>query len=214
MGGNAGLGEWVGIERILLPDGNWDELYAETDRVEERLREEGASVYRIPIGGSSVLGGYGFYLAGRELDAQCRALDLPDFDVLFTASSSGSTHTGLMMSLGDRTRVIGIACDPEPAIAEEFAVVGRGLGAMLELPAPAPTDYELDFGYVGPGYGVPSDAGNEAIRYLARREGIFLDPIYSGKAFSGLMARAEEFKGRRVLFWHTGGTPALFVGDA
>ncbi|RYG68293.1 pyridoxal-phosphate dependent enzyme, partial [bacterium] len=71
---------------------------------------------------------------------------------------------------------------------------------------------QLDLhGSVGPGYGVASDESLAAVRTLGRTEGILLDPIYTGKAFAGLLTLAEagEIEGR-VLFWHTGGTPALF----
>jgi D-cysteine desulfhydrase/L-cysteate sulfo-lyase len=74
------------------------------------------------------------------------------------------------------------------------------------------SDFELDFDFVGEGYGIPSEAGNAAIEWLARTEGIFLDPIYSGKAFAGLKARIEQGQLRgKILFWHTGGIPALFA---
>ena len=76
----------------------------------------------------------------------------------------------------------------------------------------AAEDFLIDFGSVGPGYGVPSEEGRQAIKLMAQGEGIFLDPIYSGKAFAGLMRLAHlgTVTGR-VLFWHTGGTPALFA---
>ena len=75
-----------------------------------------------------------------------------------------------------------------------------------------PSDFRFDLRYVGPGYGVPSEGCLAAIETLARTEGIFLDPVYSGKAFHGLieMARNGEINGR-VCFWHTGGSPALFA---
>ena len=73
-------------------------------------------------------------------------------------------------------------------------------------------EFLLDLDWVGPGYGVPSEAGMEAIQRLAKSEGIFLDPIYSAKAFAALMGLAVlgAISGR-VLFWHTGGLPALFA---
>jgi 1-aminocyclopropane-1-carboxylate deaminase/D-cysteine desulfhydrase-like pyridoxal-dependent ACC family enzyme len=88
-----------------------------------------------------------------------------------------------------------------------------GLKELLpDGPSLTASDYDLEFSFVGPGYGVPSEAGNNAIERLARLEGIFLDPIYSGKAFAGLieLAGRGELSGR-VLFWHTGGVPALFT---
>ncbi|MGB0088535.1 MAG: pyridoxal-phosphate dependent enzyme [Planifilum fulgidum] len=74
-------------------------------------------------------------------------------------------------------------------------------------------DYLVLDEYAGPKYGVPSREGMEAIRLLARTEGILVDPVYTAKALAGVidLARRGEWRGKRVLFWHTGGTPALFT---
>jgi 1-aminocyclopropane-1-carboxylate deaminase/D-cysteine desulfhydrase-like pyridoxal-dependent ACC family enzyme len=82
-------------------------------------------------------------------------------------------------------------------------------GDPLRLTA---ADFDLRLNYCGKGYGVPGEAGTEAIRYAARTEGIFLDPVYTGKAFAGIidMANRGELTGR-VVFWHTGGMPVLFA---
>ncbi|NCB32205.1 MAG: pyridoxal-phosphate dependent enzyme, partial [Clostridia bacterium] len=72
----------------------------------------------------------------------------------------------------------------------------------------------LDQNYFGPGYEIPSDDASEAIRYLAREEGILLDPVYTGKAFAGMLAYIRKGKvpqGCTVVFWHTGGASALFA---
>jgi 1-aminocyclopropane-1-carboxylate deaminase/D-cysteine desulfhydrase-like pyridoxal-dependent ACC family enzyme len=74
------------------------------------------------------------------------------------------------------------------------------------------SDYDLDKRFIGPGYGVPSDGSLAAIRVLAQTEGIFLDPVYSGKAFDALLTMAKSGEiGGSVCFWHTGGLPALFA---
>jgi 1-aminocyclopropane-1-carboxylate deaminase/D-cysteine desulfhydrase-like pyridoxal-dependent ACC family enzyme len=109
--------------------------------------------------------------------------------------------------------VRGIACDPEYEVLEDVSRLTHELHQLTDGPRGlSPEELELYFGAVGPGYGVPSKECIKAIRYLAKREGIFLDPVYSGKAFAGLMdlARTGELHGR-VLFWHTGGLPALFA---
>jgi len=208
-GGNVLLDEILGVNLRLLPDGTWEELYAGAEALAVELETAGERVYRIPIGGSSPLGAYAFTQAADELVTQGES-----FDWIVFASSSGSTHTGLSYALHGRpTRILGVACDPEPEIAEDFAALGGQLDALLEthirLQA---SDFDLDFDHVGPGYGVPSEDGMDAIRYLARREGIFLDPVYTGKAFAALVDRARDGRlSGRVLFWHTGGTPGLFA---
>jgi len=205
-GGNVALNAFLGCDLRLVPNGSWESLFAQTERVRSTLQAEGHRVFSIPVGGSSPLGAYAFYRAAEEL---------PDrFDVIVTASSSGSTQTGLQYAFRcTTTRVVGVACDPEPDLVEEFAELANGLDAITQRGIHlAPTDFEFDLDFVGPGYGIPSAEGMEAIRYLAQREGIFLDPIYSAKAFAALRHRAQtgELSGR-VLFWHTGGLPSLFA---
>ena len=210
--GNILLDRWLGADIRLFDDANWDTLFEFTDALEAEYVATGAKVYRIPIGGSHPLGAYGFIEAAKEIAEQTAPFD----EILF-ASSSGSTHTGLQYALlGSSTRVQGIACDPEPTITDDFARLAgdldRFLGTSVGLKS---SDYNLDTRFVGPGYGVPSEAGNAAVMKMARTEGIFLDPIYSGKAFAGLLARVAEGSTKgRVLFWHTGGTPALFAMPA
>jgi D-cysteine desulfhydrase/L-cysteate sulfo-lyase len=208
-GGNETLDRILGVNLSLHPDGTWDDLYELAEAEARRLEALGRRVYRVPIGGSSPLGAYSFVQAAAEIAEQTDY-----FDWIVTASSSGSTQTGLTWALrGGLTKVLGVACDPEPEIVEDFAELAAKLDHLTgETRGLQPSDFQMDFDFVGPGYGVPSEAGNAAIEFLARHEGIFLDPIYSGKAFACLMSRAgkHELTGR-VLFWHTGGTPALFA---
>ena len=205
-GGNLVLDELLGVDLRFHPNGTWDHLYVLAEQLAVEFEREGTRTYRLPVGGSSPLGAYAFIKAAEELTES--------FDFIVFASSSGSTHTGLQTAFRDTgTRILGIACDPEPEIAEDFAELSSGLNGMdPTFPKLDAGDYQLNFDYVGPGYGIPSAEGNAAIRLLARTEGIFLDPIYSGKAFAGLLDLAERGQiSGKVLFWHTGGTPGLFV---
>ena len=77
-----------------------------------------------------------------------------------------------------------------------------------------PDAIDLRNEYVGAGYAVVGDLEREAIKLLAQTEGILVDPVYTGRALGGCidMIRRGEFTSRdTVLFWHTGGTPALFA---
>jgi len=207
--GNVTLDRILGIDLRIHSDGTWEELYALAEELAKEYEAAGKRVYRIPIGGSSPLGAYAFYMASKEIAEQAEP-----FDHIVFASSSGSTHTGLAYGLWQSsTKLTGIACDPEPEIAEDFVELARGLDGLVGLKRRIAAEYfNLDFRFVGAGYGVHSEDGDEAIQNLARKEGVFLDPIYSGKAFAGLTQLVKEgvVKGR-VLFWHTGGTPALFT---
>jgi len=205
-GGNVLLDGILGVEIVRFPDDDWEVLYAHAERIADDLEAAGAAVYRIPIGGSSPLGAYAFVEAASEIE--------DPFDWVVTASSSGSTQGGLAYAChGTETRVVGVACDPEPEIMEDLVRLVTGLDTLTGgAKQMAEGDLDLRLDWAGEAYGVPSPAGEAALARLARREGIFLDPIYSAKAFSGLLALAEQGElGGRVLFWHTGGTPALFA---
>lgn len=211
--GNVRIDEMLGVEILKTEDGDWETLYAFQDETVRRFESEGKTVYKMPIGGSSDLGAYGFALAGKEVDAQKSG-----FDFLVTPSSSGSTHTGLTWHFkGSSTKVIGISADPDPEreLVEDMVELAGGVDELSGVAKKvANEDFDFRTDWVGEGYGVPSEKGQAAIKKLATTEGIFLDPVYSGKAFAGLLdlTARNEIKGK-VLFWHTGGTPALFADD-
>ena len=206
-GGNVLLDDILGAELRMYPDGDWESLFSEMDKLVLEKEEMGQKVYPISVGGSSPLSAYAFYQAAQELNAG-------PFDWIVCASSSGSTQTGLSYFFdGSATRVLGVACDPEPEIAADFAEIGKGLAPLVNAPRVlGAEDFLMDFDSVGAGYGIVTNEGTHAIQLMSRREGIFLDPVYTAKAFGALVRLAEtrSIEGR-VLFWHTGGTPALFA---
>lgn len=207
-GGNETLDAILGVRLHRVPDAPWEQLFEAAEQVAGALESQGRKVYRIPIGGSSPLGAFAFVRAAEELAG------IPHFDAVVCPTSSGSTHAGLAYALhGGPTRVVGIACDPEPEVVDDLQRLVLALDAMVGGRREVAAEYlDVRQDFVGPGYGVPSREGDAALRYLARREGVFLDPVYSAKAFAGLieMAKRRELRGR-VLFWHTGGTPAIFA---
>jgi 1-aminocyclopropane-1-carboxylate deaminase/D-cysteine desulfhydrase-like pyridoxal-dependent ACC family enzyme len=203
-GGNETLTRLFGAHIHLIPDGDWEDLEA---AAEAKADELGAVV--IPVGGSMPLGAWGFVLAAQELDQS--------FDQIIFASSSGSTHAGLAWELsGTPTRIIGIACDPEPDFPHHLAGLCAGLDEMTgQAKRLRAEDFDYRLDWVGPGYGVASVAGQSACEWLARKEGILLDPVYTSRAFAAVLglAKAGELPGR-TLFWHTGGWPALLASPA
>lgn len=210
---NVRIDELLGVELHHAEDGDWQTLYDVQDGIIRRLETEGHHVYKMPIGGSSVFGAWAFVQAGIEAASQ-----RPEINYLVTSSSSGSTHTGLTWHFaGTSTTVIGISADPDPEfeLVDDMVELAEGVDQYAECPkALTKDDFDLRIDWVGEGYGVPSDKGMRAIEKLARSEGILLDPVYSGKAFAGLLdlAAQGEISGR-VLFWHTGGIPALFASE-
>ncbi|WP_107987642.1 D-cysteine desulfhydrase family protein [Breoghania corrubedonensis] len=191
-------------------------------RLVETLEEQGRTPCLVPYGGSSAVGASGFVAAMDELKAQIRAGEIPAPTHILVASSSGGTHAGMVVgaALNDLdTTIHGIAIDKEEHGGGTYADWLVGLtnetAALHDLRKHhARIDVSLDERFLGGGYGVVGDLEREAIALLARTEGILVDPVYTGRVFGALLAmiRAGEFsEDDRVLFWHTGGTPAVFA---
>lgn len=191
-----------------------------------RLAAEGHKVYDIPIGGSTPRGAVGFAEGYVELLEQAGANGLT-VDYLYTATGSCGTLGGLVAGKvlsGETHGVIRgmIVGKKDPATyAGDVAVLANKVLELLGERAEASvSDFELA-SYVGPVYEKPYHEANDDIRYLARTEGIFTDPVYSGKAFHGMMDQIRKGlvpKGSTVVFLHTGGATALFseaeiIGD-
>jgi len=182
------------------------------------LRARGRRPYVIPYGGSSPLGALGFVEAARELAGQLAARDLAPAAIVY-ASSSGGTQAGLevgarLFGLGARLEAIGI--DKEPVEGQPFVERVRALvletAGLFDL-ALDPAEIGIREEFLGAGYGIVDEAVREAVLLAARSEGLLLDPVYTGKAFAGLIGliRSGELGPEApVLFWHTGGAPALF----
>jgi 1-aminocyclopropane-1-carboxylate deaminase/D-cysteine desulfhydrase-like pyridoxal-dependent ACC family enzyme len=165
------------------------------------------------------VGARGYVRAAVEIDEQARGLGVGDAHLL-VAAGSGGTLAGLLAGLrlaGSRLRPLGIDVGKLwtsfPASVARLA--GEVCARLGEPHAFAPGDVPLVEGtYVGDAYGRPSDAGNAALTRLLRAEGILLDPVYTAKAFAGLLGEASGGRlgpGEPVLFLHTGGLPALFA---
>lgn len=203
--GNLLLDDLLGAHLTLFPDDDWEILYGFAEDIAKALEAHGDTVYRIPVGGSSPVGAYAFVKAAEELER--------DFDYVVCPSSSGSTHAGLTHAFhGSTTKVIGVACDPEPEILDDLELLVEGLDSYAGVKGLDRSNIDFRLDWAGEAYGIPSPEGKSALEELARKEGIFLDPIYTAKAFSGLLAmiRSGEISGK-ICFWHTGGLPALFA---
>jgi len=186
-----------------------------------QLKAEGKKPYVIPYGGSNELGAVAFIEAYKELNAQREALKV-DFSHIIFASSSGATHAGLMLGnkiLQTHSQIVGINIDKgemDKVPFDEHVVslansTAQLIAADYHLTA---DDLILNSDYVGDGYGVIGELEKEAIALTAQNEGILLDPVYTGRAMGGLidMIRTGQIKATdNVLFWYTGGAPALFA---
>jgi D-cysteine desulfhydrase family pyridoxal phosphate-dependent enzyme len=200
------------------------EVHFSGDRAREALaaqvvadqRAAGHRPFLIPVGASDEVGAAGFVAAMEELTAQLAALSLR-VDRVVVASSSFGSQAGLCLgarALGFRGQIAGIAIDARRAelqagVADLCARTARRLGLEVQV---APEEVVGFDGYLGGGYAVMGEPEREAILLAARQEGLLLDPVYTGRAMAGLvdLVRTGELGAREtVLFWHTGGTPAL-----
>jgi L-cysteate sulfo-lyase len=184
------------------------------------LQAQGHKPYVIPYGGSNALGAMGYVVAFDELLAQCESQKLKISKLIF-ASSSGGTHAGLLLAKllsGSAIDIIGINIEKPEIEGVPFAkqivdLVKQGAALLGQSVKVDESDVILRDEYVGEGYGIVGDAEREAIAMLAKNEGIFLDPVYTGRAMAGLLAmlRTKEFSSdENIVFLHTGGAPALF----
>ncbi len=179
-----------------------------------RLEAQGFRPYLIPVGGSNALGALGYVECAQEIAHQSE--EVVDFAAVVVASGSAGTHAGLAVGLEQllpETELIGVTVSRKAAEQRPKVVtLQQELAASLELTASAPVTLWDD--YFAPGYGMPNEAGVEAIKLLARLEGIFLDPVYTGKAMAGLIDGIAQRRFKRegpIAFIHTGGSPALFA---
>ncbi|WP_443191704.1 D-cysteine desulfhydrase [Pseudomonas indica] len=213
--GNRLLLDLFGAEVIAVDNlDNADDLL---EAHAERLRTLGRKPYLVPIGGSSPLGALGYVRAGLELAEQIAACG-ESFSAVVLASGSAGTHAGLALALAQvrpELPVIGVTVS-RSAAAQQPKVEGlaQRTADLLGSPLQAAFRVELWDEYFGPRYGEPNERTLEAIRLVASQEGLLLDPVYTGKAFAGLLdgIARQRFPGDGpLLFLHTGGAPALFA---
>jgi len=214
--GNVLLDELHEATRQSFPCGT--DMAAELDIAAERFRAEGARPYVIPGGGSNPTGALGYVNCAFELMSQINDLGLR-FDHLIHATGSAGTQAGLVSGLkliNAGLPVLGIGVRV-PREAQEANVLRLAKATLEKLGHPSlieASDIVANCDYVGAGYGIPAPSTIEAIRMVARLEGILLDPVYSGKGMAGLidLVRNGHFaRGQRIVFVHTGGAAALFA---
>jgi len=188
------------------------------DEVAAALQARGQRPFVIPLGGSTATGALGYVAAMHEWVEQCRSGGF-QFDAIVFPTSSGGTQAGMVVGArlaGYDGRIVGISVDHRAGeFQQALAPLATATAQRLDMPMSFdPDDFEVRDDYLGGGYAVIGDAEREAIRLAARLEGLLVDPVYTGRALAGLidLVRKGEFASdQNVLFWHTGGTPALFA---
>lgn len=185
----------------------------------EELKAEGKTPYLVPLGGSSPIGCLGYASCFYELAAQSKELNI-HFDTIIVPNGSGGTHAGLLAGLTAakakdvKIKSYTVLAPLETAVNttyEKAAATLKLIDPELEIQK---DQIDIDPRFLGTAYGMPTKEMVNAVKLLAKTEGIFLDPVYSGKAFAGMLADIEAGhfkKGDRILFILTGGLPGLFA---
>ncbi|HFC12838.1 MAG TPA: D-cysteine desulfhydrase family protein [Anaerolineae bacterium] len=214
--GNLLLSELLGAHLYYTQGRTRNEV---ADEVMQQLQAMGHNPYLIPLGGSNVVGATAYVLAMQELMQQLEAQQL-NFDFIVFASSSGGTQAGMVLGAeiyGFKGRLLGISID-NSAETLKTHVSALAIAATTHLglnPLPNLAQrVEVNDDYYEAGYAVLTNLEREAIKLVAQKEGILLDPVYTGRAMGALIDLIHWgafTRGQKILFWHTGGMPALFA---
>lgn len=214
--GNAILDHLFGAVPHFVEKGA--DIDAAISDINADLTANGETVYVVPIGGSNALGSMGYITCAMELAQQFREENVHP-SAIVQASGSAGTQAGLLVGLalaGLEIPVIGMCVSRSGEAQEEkvTSLVQSLTNFVKRSDLVSVIDVICDGAYVGPGYGVETPEMITAVQLLARTEGVFLDPVYTGKAMAGLIDYVKTGKfdnAGPVVFLHTGGTPALFV---
>jgi D-cysteine desulfhydrase len=215
--GNNFLFQLLDVDSITVVPGG-SPMLERMEKLAMQLQDQGRNPYIIPGGASNALGALGYVACAQETMEQLFHEGL-DVHTLIVPSGSAGTHAGIVTGMcGANTNipVLGINVSRPKDVQEELVcklvrATAELAGVKQEIPASAVACLD---DYVGAGYSLPTDSMAEAVKLLARTEGILLDPVYSGKAMAGLidLVRKDAFpKGSNILFLHTGGSPALYA---
>lgn len=214
--GNLLLDHLLGAEVHYCSEAEWARIDEILDDLAGRVRARGGRPYVIPESGATVTGALGYLACGQELAEQIRH-GAPEFDSVVVAAFSGGSQAGLLMArqlAGLRAEVVGVPVAWPAARVRDY--VGEVIGqarVRYGLAVEPPAEVRLIDGYQGEGRGAVQPDELRTLVRVARAEGLVLDPVYTARAFYGLMdtlGRDPGSLGRRVCFVHTGGVFSLF----
>ena len=215
--GNLILDDIYGADVRFMDTDSYGDIYDEMDRVDAELAKEGHKCFHIPVGGSTPLGAVGYMNCVREIKEH-----LPrhgaEVGHIVSATGSGGTTAGLLLGAklflpGVKVTGMGVDDDPFEEIVPQLAAEAADL---LDCTFPqTEDDFQMVY-HVGQGYAIPNAEDTPYIEELARAEGILLDPVYTGKAWAGMLKLLKEDyfgEAANIVFVHTGGAAALFAMD-
>lgn len=214
--GNLLLDSLLGADIRLLPGVDMEQMKEEMQNTAEELKRAGKKPYIIPVGGSTPLGSLGYVAAMEELAGQLDGETAPQ---IVLAAGSGGTMAGVLLGARlflPRSKVVGISVSRTAAdFRNVIAGIANGAAELIGVSHRFdPASVDVNDEYLGESYGVPTEAGMKAISLGAQTEALLFDPVYTGKAMSGLIdlvSKGVLARDRTTVFIHTGGIPGLFV---
>ena len=214
--GNIFLDRIFGANLREYPAGT--DFAAAMEEVAAEVRGKGRQPYYIPGGASNPVGALGYVGCGIEMLDQFKQQKL-SIDHVVSATGSAGTHAGLVVGLrgsGSKLPILGIGVNAPQDVQEErvYKLALETAELVGEPGCVVRDDIVADCNYIGPGYGEPTAAMNEAVLMLARFEGLLFDPVYSGKALAGMIDYIRQGRftaGQNIVFLHTGGSAGLFA---
>jgi D-cysteine desulfhydrase len=214
--GNLLLDRLLGAEIRYCSDDEWRQIDEVLEDLAARVRTRGGTPYVIPESGATVAGALGYVACGEEIAQQIRH-GAPEFDTIVITAFSGGSQAGLLMAkqlYGLRAEIVSVPIAWEAARVREYvARIIAEARRRYGFPVEAPAEIRLLDGYQGAGRAEVRAEELETVVRVARTEGIVLDPVYTAKAFAGLLDRLRRDRGalgRRVCFIHTGGVFSVF----
>ena len=219
--GNILLDRMSGAEIVWITPEEYKNRDIFFEREAKALRDAGRKPYIIPEGASYPVGAWGYIRATEELVNDLASIPggANQPITIINAAGSGGTSAGLILGakmFDLNARVVSVnVCDDRDYFVNVIGSICEKVLAdyHLEIDFLRERDIEIIDGYVGRGYALSQAEELELIRDVARAEGIFLDPVYTGKAFYGMvqeLKRDPKFFGERIMFIHTGGIFGLF----
>ena len=214
--GNLLLDRMLGAEVQYCTPAEWAKIDEVLQDIAARERSRGRVPYVIPESGATVVGALGYLACGQELAEQVRH-GAPDFDTVVITAFSGGSHAGLLMAkqlAGLRADIVSVPIAWEgPRVRDYVVDVIERARRRYGLPVDPPREVRLLDGYQGAGRAEIRREDFEMVLRLARLEGLIFDPVYTAKAFAGMLdtlKRDRTALGRRVCFVHTGGVFSVF----
>jgi D-cysteine desulfhydrase len=214
--GNLLLDRLLGAEVRYCTDEEWEKVDQVMQEMAGRARAAGRTPYVIPESGATVVGALGYFSCGQEIAQQVRH-GAPEFDTIAITAFSGGSQAGLLMAkqlTGLQAEIVGVPIAWEAERVRSYVTdVIEQARRRWSLAVQVPDEIRLLDGYQGAGRAEVAPEDLAMVLRVARREGVVLDPVYTAKAFGGLLdhiRRQPGSLGRRICFIHTGGVFSIY----